>query len=251
MPISTSNPPASYKPMNNSIKLNIIGVAHTPFKQKFGIPRQPRLAPEIPGTIEIFSPYNREEAFRSIDEFSHLWVSFIFHEIKSGKWQPMVRPPRLGGNKKVGVFASRSTHRPNPLGLSVVKLEKVEVSNQQILLEISSHDLLDQTPIVDIKPYLPYSDAIANASNGYAPSPKQELYEVKFSAKSLQFIELWQHEQAVNLQSQLSNILSQDPRPAYSKVDPERQTYGMHLYNLDIQFSIENNCVNVDTIIEL
>lgn len=237
--------------MNDSINFNIIGIAHTPFRQKFGIPRQPGLAPDIPGTLEIYSPYNREEAFRSIEEFSHLWVSFVFHGIQENKWQPMVRPPRLGGNKKVGVFASRSTHRPNPLGLSAVKLERVEIKSQRVLLHISSHDLLDQTPIVDIKPYLPYSDAVQTASNGYAPAPESNLYEVEFSKQSLDFIDRWQHQQAANLKSQLTSILSQDPRPAYSKDDPQRQSYGMKLYNLDIQFSIENNCMKIDDITQI
>lgn len=237
--------------MSDSIKFNIIGFAHTPYKQKFGIPRQPGLAPDIPGTLEIHSPYNREEAFRSLEEFSHLWVSFIFHGIAENKWQAMVRPPRLGGNKKVGVFASRSTHRPNPLGLSVVKLESIEIKQQRVLLHISSHDLLDQTPIVDIKPYLPYSDAINAASNGYAPVPDNDLYEVEFSSQSLEFIKGWQHEQAANLKSQLTSILSQDPRPAYSKDDPQRQSYGMQLYNLDIQFSIENNCMKIVNITQI
>ncbi len=237
--------------MSDSINFNIIGIAHTPYKQKFGIPRQPGLAPDIPGTLVINPPFNREEAFRSIEEFSHLWVSFVFHGIQQNKWQAMVRPPRLGGNKKVGVFASRSTHRPNPLGLSVVKLESIEIKPQQLLLHISSHDLLDQTPVVDIKPYLPYSDAIETASNGYAPAPESNLYEVKFSKQSLDFIDRWQHQQAENLKSQLVSILSQDPRPAYSKDDPQRQSYGMKLYNLDIQFSIENNCMKIDDITQI
>ena len=218
--------------MSDDVRFKIIGIAHTPYKQKFGIPRQPGIAPDIPGTLEIHAPYNREEAFRSIKKFSHLWISFIFHGIESNKWQPMVRPPRLGGNKKVGVFASRSTHRPNPLGLSVVKLERIELNQQKLLLHISSHDLLDQTPIIDIKPYLPYSDAVNAASNGYAPAPESSLYAVEFSSQSLEFIQNWQHEQAENLKSQLTSILSQDPRPAYSKDDPQRQNYGMQLLSL-------------------
>lgn len=232
----------------DSAEFNIIGIAHTPYKQKFGIPRQPALVPEITGTIEIFPPFDREEAFRGLDTFSHLWVSFIFHAIKKSEWQPMVRPPRLGGNKKVGVFASRSTHRPNPLGLSVVKLDSIENTNHKISLKISGHDLLDQSPIIDIKPYLPYADSIPQAARGYAPEPEIDLHQVTFSSASLEFVTEWEDQNDPSLKKILVSILQQDPRPAYSKDDPTRQSYGMQLYNLDIQFSIENKCVKIEQI---
>lgn len=235
----------------HNVSMNIVGVVHSPFKQKFGIPRQPALASSIAGKIEILPPYDRDEAFRDLDTFSHLWISFVFHAIEKRDWQPMVRPPRLGGNKKVGVFASRSTHRPNPLGLSVVTFEKLVRDNDKLYLHISGHDLLDQTPVVDIKPYLPYSDNVSSASNGYASVTDIERYEVTFSKESAAKIKQWSDDNNTDLKTQLIELLSQDPRPAYNKSNPEPQRGGMRFYDLNVSFSIENKCVNVVNIQEI
>jgi len=219
------------------LALDVIGFVHSPFKQKFGIPRQPALASSVAARIEILPPYNRDEAFREIDTFSHLWISFIFHAIKPRTWQPMVRPPRLGG--------SRSTHRPNPLGLSLVKFEKLEQNNEQLFLHISGHDLLDQTPVIDIKPYLTYSDCHTDAIDGYVSHTDIDRHEVIFSSDCAAKVVAWSSKNSIDLKTQLIEILSQDPRPAYNKDNPEPRIYGMRLHDLNVQFSIENKCVNI------
>ena len=147
-----------------SIELQILGKVESPFKQKFAIPRQPGLAPHAKGIIKIEPPFNQSSAFKGLSEFSHIWVSFVFHETMDKGWKPQVRPPRLGGNDKTGVFATRSTFRPNPLGLSVLKLDKVVLSSTNVELHVSGIDLLDGTPVVDIKPYIPYSDKISSGT---------------------------------------------------------------------------------------
>ena len=138
--------------METDFTFHPIGVIRSCFTEKFGIPRQPGLVPAARATLEVFSPYDRDEAFRNLDEFSHLWVIFVFHGIPAGKWRPTVRPPRLGGNRRTGVFATRSGFRPNPIGMSAVSLEGIRRHNGKLLLELSGIDLLDRTPVLDIKP---------------------------------------------------------------------------------------------------
>ena len=150
--------------MEDKYSLDVIGVIHSCYREKFGIPRQPGLVSEQTATLELLPPQNRPEAVKRLEGFSHIWVSFIFHSVPLGKWPPTVRPPRLGGNERVGVFASRSTHRPNPLGLSVVKLARIEVSEAGVKLHLIGADLLDGTPVVDIKPYIPGYDSAENAT---------------------------------------------------------------------------------------
>ncbi|TVP93701.1 MAG: tRNA (N6-threonylcarbamoyladenosine(37)-N6)-methyltransferase TrmO, partial [Pseudomonadaceae bacterium] len=150
-----------------SIELQQIGVVRSAFVEKFGIPRQPSLAPAARGQILLSPPYDSAEAVAGLELVSHVWLLFVFHQASSGPQHTRVRPPRLGGNQRIGVFASRATHRPNPLGQSVVRLEQVGPG----CLTVSGIDLLDGTPILDIKPYVPYADAIADASNQLAPSP--------------------------------------------------------------------------------
>ena len=150
-----------------------IGVIRSCFTEKFGIPRQPGLVPAARATLEVFSPYDHDEAFRDLDEFSHLWVLFVFHGIPAAKWRPTVCPPRLGGNRRTGVFATRSGFRPNPIGMSAVSLEGIRRQNGKLLLEMSGVDLLDRTPVLDIKPYLPYADALSGAFGGFADRPPE------------------------------------------------------------------------------
>ena len=145
-----------------------IGVIHSCFKEKFGIPRQPGLVPAARAVLELLPPYNRAEAVRGLEGFSHIWVSFVFHACLDAPWKPTVRPPRLGGNRRLGVFATRSTHRPNPIGLSAVELERIETGPGRVLLHLKGADLMDGTPVLDIKPYLPYSDVIPGATGGFA-----------------------------------------------------------------------------------
>lgn len=214
-----------------------IGVVHSCFKEKFAIPRQPALAPAATGEIELFAPYNDPIALEGLEDVSHLWLSFIFHQALSSanssinsKPQLRVRPPRLGGNKKVGVFATRSTHRPNSLGLSVVKLDGI-VDNR---LQISGIDLLDGTPLVDIKPYLPYADHIDTAFNHLADqAPK--LVDVKFTPSALQAALLHQTRIKQPIQALIEQMLAQDPKPAYQKLNLER-VYGAKIWDLNVQW---------------
>ncbi len=144
-----------------------IGIIHTCFEEKFGIPRQPGLIPEATGFIELCAPYDRAECVRGLEGFSHIWLSFIFHGCPEGQWSPTVRPPRLGGNERVGVFATRSTFRPNAMGLSVVEIDRIEV-DPVVRIYVRGHDLMDQTPIVDIKPYLTWADSLPHATSAWS-----------------------------------------------------------------------------------
>lgn len=145
-----------------------IGVIRSCFRQKFGIPRQPRLVPAARATLELLPSYAQPEAVRGLEGFSHLWLLFVFHGIPAGHWQPTVRPPRLGGNQRMGVFATRSSFRPNPIGLSAVALERIEISAGRVVLHLAGVDVLDGTPVLDIKPYVPYADSIPEAVGGFA-----------------------------------------------------------------------------------
>ena len=211
--------------------VHAIAVAHTPFAEKFAIPRQPSLAPAARAKIELLPPYNQPEALQGLEQVSHIWLLFSFHAVPAddpANPRLRVRPPRLGGNELVGVFASRSTHRPNGIGQSVVKLEKVEGS----CLWVSGVDLLDGTPILDIKPYVPYADSIEGASNGIAPAtPATTAVSWEHSA----FTSAQQH--GVRLQEDVAGLieqcLAQDPKPAYQKPDAARE-YGVKLWDLNV-----------------
>ena len=168
-------------PMETRFCFHPIGVVYSCFSEKFGIPRQPGLVPAARATLEILPPYDRDEAFRGLDDFSHLWIVFVFHGIDAEKWQPTVRPPRLGGNTRVGVFASRSGFRPNPIAISSVVLESIRRDHGKMVLELSGIDILDQTPVLDIKPYLPYADSIPDANGGYAGEPPRPSIAIDFS----------------------------------------------------------------------
>lgn len=218
----------------NPINLIPIGIIHSPFKEKFGIPRQPGLAPSSTAVLELLEPYNVAETVRGLEQFSHVWIIFLFHETASRGWTPTVRPPRLGGNKTVGVFASRSTHRPNPIGMSVAELEKVEVDNNSIKIHLRNIDLIDGTPILDIKPYIPYSDSISNAYGAYADKAPESLLEVVFSKEAED-----QLSSRPNLKSLIIEVLSLDPRPAYKANKADRKIYGIALEDVDVKFRIE------------
>ena len=210
-----------------------IGVIHSPFKEKFGIPRQPDLAPHAVVTLELLPPYNQADCVRGLESFSHLWITFVFHETSARGWQPLVRPPRLGGNAKVGVFASRSTHRPNPLGLSLVRLAGIDTS-QGVCLTLLGTDLLDQTPVLDIKPYIPFVEAQPNARGGFAEAPPPTL-EVCWSQQARQDLAALNTPPA-DLSQLIEEVLAQDPRPAYQNT-PER-IYGVRLYRYNVRFRI-------------
>ena len=161
-----------------------IGIIHSCFTEKFGIPRQSGLVSEAPAEVEIVAPYNREEAFRGLETFSHIWILFVFHGLKAKNWKPCVRPPRLGGNQRIGVFATRSGFRPNRIGLSSVALMNITYENSRITLSVKGGDFLDQTPVLDIKPYLPYADIIPSAVGGFAAEAPPSTTAIEFSPQA-------------------------------------------------------------------
>ncbi|CAH9061737.1 tRNA (adenine(37)-N6)-methyltransferase [Pseudoalteromonas holothuriae] len=220
-----------------SYQIQPIGHIQSPYKQKFAIPRQPRLVPQAQAKLIFCDDFNREEFVRGIDEFSHLWLLFRFHETADKGYSALVRPPRLGGNERKGVFATRATFRPNGIGMSAVKLEGVEYKNGQLALLLSGIDLLDGTPIVDIKPYLPYSDAMTDASAGFADTRPETHMTVSFSEQAEQFIA--KQTQYPQLRAFIANVLKQDPRPAYKKQKQQTQFYGMSLYNFNIRWQVD------------
>lgn len=208
--------------------LDSIGIVHSCFGGKFGVPRQPGLCPSAWGRLVFHETYRSPEAIRGIEGFSHLWLIFGFHATVAQGWKPTVRPPRLGGNQRVGVFASRSTFRPNGLGLSLVRLEGVD-GNELLLGGV---DLLDGTPIYDIKPYLPYAESITDAAAGFAvdeiPRLKVELADEAAEA----FASLPERDQAV-----IREALALDPRPAVQAEDSDR-VFGALLCGRDVRFTI-------------
>ncbi len=222
--------------MKKDWNLQTIGIIHSPFKQKFGIPRQSGLAPTVKATLELYPPYNHPDSVAGLSQFSHLWLSFIFHQAIAKKWNPSVRPPRLGGNKKMGVFATRSPYRANPLGLSVVKLEQVKADKKEVILHLSGIDLLDQTPIVDIKPYIKYSDCLPSAQSGFAQKKPQAVLEVVFSEYAQQKLSMIDNGETI--QMVLKEVLALDPRPAYRTQDDEH-SYGLVLFDLDVHWKIK------------
>ncbi len=237
----------------DQITFNFIGRINSPYKEKFAIPRQPGLVSAAKGSITLINQANNEELVRGLEQFSHLWLLFIFHGTQQQGWKPLVRPPRLGGNKKLGVLATRSTFRPNPIGMSVVKLDKIEQINKEIIIHISGLDLLDQTPIVDIKPYIPYSDSIEDAEAGFAQIEPDKLLKVIYSIKAKQDISKYQSEYA-DLAMFIEQVLSQDPRPAYKKKQVDEKIYGISLYNLNILWQMcpnNENEINVMSITKL
>ncbi|WP_316369142.1 tRNA (N6-threonylcarbamoyladenosine(37)-N6)-methyltransferase TrmO [Candidatus Thiodiazotropha sp. CDECU1] len=221
-----------------------IGIIHSCFKEKFGIPRQSRLIPEAEARLEIVPPYNRAEAFRELVDYSHIWVMFVFHESPRDAWKPTVRPPRLGGNQRVGVFASRSPMRPNPIGLSVVELVKLDLSNNSVTLHLAGIDFLDGTPVLDIKPYLPYVDAVPDAESGYAPDAPGERIELSYSAAAEKALEQLPAMEARHLRQLIQGILQNDPRPAYLD-EAKRSQFGMRLYDFNIRWEITGGAFHV------
>ena len=211
--------------------MKTIAHIHTEFPTKFGIPRQSGIIESLKGTIMFEPEYRNPEAVRGLEEFSHLWLIWEFSEAKRNDWSPTVRPPRLGGNVRKGVFATRSPFRPNPIGLSSVKLEYVEMDPKLgPLLHVTGADLMDGTPIYDIKPYIAYTDSHPEAVCGFATQPAEYLLEVCFPEKLLEKIPESQR-------NSLISILEHDPRPQYQN-DPNR-IYGMAFGDMEVKFKVE------------
>jgi tRNA-Thr(GGU) m(6)t(6)A37 methyltransferase TsaA len=233
--------------MESNYVFNPIGVIHSCFAEKFGIPRQPGLAAAARAALEVLPPYDRDEAFRGIEDFSHLWIVFVFHGSPKGKWRPTVRPPRLGGNQRIGVFASRSGFRPNPIGISAVKLESVHRSQGKLLLELSGIDLLDQTPVLDIKPYLPYADAISTAKGGFANRRPETTIPVSFSSAAQKACARMEarHPGFAKL---LTQVLGTDPRPAYVGSDSTKTEFGLRLYDINVRWRFSQDTIVVQSL---
>lgn len=218
-------------------ELKIIAHIKTDFLSKFGIPRQSGLVEELEATIIFEHEYRNPDALRGIDEYSHLWLLWQFSECVGKEWTPTVRPPRLGGNKRMGVFATRSPFRPNPIGLSSVKLLGIEKTEKYgSVLHVAGADLLDGTPIYDIKPYLPYVDSHPDATNGFALYEKNGVLTVDFPDDILKII-------PPEKQAALKAVLAQDPRPGYQN-EPER-IYGIEFAGFNVRFTVENSLLRV------
>lgn len=229
------------------LSLPIIGIMRSPYVEKFGIPRQPNLV-QVESFIEMLAPYNVMEAFEGIEEFSHLWLIWQFHDNKNQqddeKFRPQVRPPRLGGNKKIGVFATRSMYRPAPIGLSVMQFKRIEKIGKKLRIYVSGSDLLNGTPILDIKPYIQYSDAIVSAQSSYAqdePVRKNVLWTVVACEQRQKFLD--QKKLTAQILNELEQVLAFDPRPAYQNDD--NRIYKMKFDQFDIHFKVNDHNVEV------
>lgn len=228
----------------NSFNFSPIGMVHSCYREKFGVPRQPNLVEAAKARIEIIPPYNNVDAFDGIADFSHIWVIFCFHQHLAHEWKPKVRPPRMGGNQRIGVFASRSSFRPNPIGMSAVKLDELEISDKRILLHISGQDFIDQTPVLDIKPYISYADSITETINAYANEAPDKKLNVTYSLKAQNVIEQL-YQQHPELKHLISETLALDPRPSYHTQTQKQKSYGMKIYDYDVKFEVDNDHIVV------
>lgn len=221
---------------NEIYEMKPIAHIYNDFTEKFGIPRQSGLAP-LPSEIVFQPEYRVREAFRGLELYSHIWIIWQFSEAAQKDWSPTVRPPKLGGNKRMGVFASRSPFRPNSIGLSAVKLEKIDLEGENApVLYVSGADLMNGTPIFDIKPYLPYADAYPEAKGGFALQNKKGSLKVVFPSELLEIIPEEKREG-------LKAALAQDPRPSYQN-DPDR-IYTFGFGGAEISFLVEGETLKV------
>ena len=226
-----------------SIQIDVIAKMRSDFPTKFGIPRQPHLVEELHSVIVFEPEYRNADALRGLDGFSHLWIIWQFSEAVRSGWSPTVRPPRLGGNTRMGVFATRSPFRPNNLGLSCVKLLGVEMTpDLGPVIHVSGADLMDGTPIFDIKPYIPYADAHPEALGGFTDTAGEFLLNVDFPAPLLDLLPEGKRAAAVG-------VLSHDPRPSYQR-KPGR-IYGLPFADFDIRFTVEDDDLTVCEVIPL
>ena len=220
--------------------MEVIARIRNAFPTKFGLPRQSGLVPELTSTIVFEPAYRVDAALRGIESYSHLWLIWGFHQaVREGDsqaWKPTVRPPRLGGNTRMGVFATRSPFRPNPLGLTVVKLLAVEDSPEGKALVVSGADMMDGTPIYDVKPYLPYVDSVPEAVGGFTEGTADYHLAVDFPAALLERVPEGERET-------LQGVLAQDPRPAYQH--DENRVYGLPYAGMDVKFTVKDGTLTV------
>lgn len=231
-------------PNQNAYEFEAIGRVHSCYQEKFGIPRQPGLVKEARASIEILSPYDRDEAFRGLESVSHIWLVFVFHQSIREQWRPTVRPPRLGGNQRIGVFATRSNFRPNPIGLSLVSLEAVERRDNGLWLDVRGADLLEGTPVIDIKPYLPYADSVEGADAGIANTPPVSV-PVGFSEEAKAQLAALDTCVYPGVEALIHDSLSYDPRPAYHKDEEQLRIYGCRFYDLNIRWQVVGGSIQV------
>lgn len=225
------------------ITITPIARIHTDLPTKFGVPRQAGLVPELSGAIVFEPAYRNPDAVRDLESFSHIWLIFLFSDAVRDQWSATVRPPRLGGNTHVGVFATRSPFRPNPIGMSCVRLDRVEIETPQgPVIHVSGIDLMDGTPIIDIKPYLPYTDSHPEAQSGVFADLSHETLQVVIP-------EEWQRLVPAGKIGALRGILAQDPRPPYQD-DPDR-VYGFAFAGTDVRFRVEGDVLTVCEIVIL
>jgi tRNA-Thr(GGU) m(6)t(6)A37 methyltransferase TsaA len=231
-------------------KLTPIGIISSCYKEKFGIPRQAGLVSDARATLELLPPFNRPEAVQGLESFSHLWLLFIFHQNIEQGWKPTVRPPRLGGNRRMGVFASRSPFRPNFIGLSAVELESIECKGSRILLHLKGVDVMDGTPVVDIKPYLPYADCISTACGGYADDAPGRLLEICFTPEIAETIRDLEENNHPGLRQLIIDTLRTDPRPAYYRRQPQKNHFGMKIHDFDLRWQFSGGRIVVSGLVK-
>lgn len=222
--------------------MKIIGHIETDFDTKFGLPRQSGLCDALTGRVVLLPEYRREEALRGLDGFSHIWLLWLFSESEREEWLPTVRPPRLGGNRRMGVFSTRSPFRPNNIGLSCVKLDRIEYEADGPVLYVSGIDMMNGTPVIDIKPYVPVADCRPDATDGFTRFTRDYSLDVHFSEQLL--LVLPEDKRTGALQ-----MLSQDPRPAY--IDDENRVFGVTYAGYDIRFTVSGNLLTVCDVVDL
>ncbi|KAA8997595.1 tRNA (N6-threonylcarbamoyladenosine(37)-N6)-methyltransferase TrmO [Affinibrenneria salicis] len=232
----------------SAFSFNQIGIIHSPYKEKFAVPRQPGLIQDGGGELHLLPPYNQPACVRGLETFSHLWLLFVFHQTMEEGWRPTVRPPRLGGNARTGVFATRSTFRPNPIGMSLVELTGVHCSGSSVILTLGSLDLVEGTPIIDIKPYLPFAESQPQAVAGFAQQAPDADMPVEFSPLAEQ--QLAQHQARYpHLRRFISEVLAQDPRPAYRKNEQESEReYAALLLEFNVRWRVRQQRTEVLTL---
>lgn len=225
----------------DALTVQVIAHIRTDFTTKFGVPRQSGLVPEVQATIVFTPAYRNADALRGLEGFSHLWLLWHFSEVRQTGWSPTVRPPRLGGNTRMGVFATRSPYRPNPIGLSSVRLEGIDPDTPQgPVIRVSGADLMDGTPILDIKPYLPYTDSHPQASVGFLNGLSERTVQVDCPPALLEPL-------PPTIRRALPAVLAHDPRPSYQS-DPTR-VYGMAYGGYEVHFTVADGVLTVQTIL--
>ncbi len=222
--------------------MRAIARVHSDFPSKFGVPRQSGLVEDLTSTLVFEPEFRSEDALRGLEGFSHLWLVWVFHQAARREWSPTVRPPRLGGNARMGVFATRSPFRPNPIALSAVRLDGVERTEAWgTVLRLRGADLVDGTPVLDVKPYLPYADCIPDALGGFAAAPAAPALAVDIPPDLLERV-------PPERRRALRGVLAQDPRPRYQE-DPDR-VYGFGFAGLEVRFSVADGVLTVREILE-